>query len=87
MARLELLAFGAAVREHRGRRSWSQEELAEHSNLHRTYVGGVERGERNVSLVNIYRLAGALDVRVSELFDTAEKFGRSDLRRSPRRRR
>lgn len=87
MARRDLVAFGAAVREHRGRRSLSQEGLAERSELHRTYVGGIERGERNVSVINIYRLADALGIRASELFDTAEGFRRSDVRKAARPRR
>jgi transcriptional regulator with XRE-family HTH domain len=47
----------------------SQEELAAISGLHPTYVSSVERGERNVGLVNIHRLAGALRVPVARLFD------------------
>ncbi|MDX2206458.1 MAG: helix-turn-helix transcriptional regulator [Gemmatimonadales bacterium] len=45
----------------------SQEELAARAGLHRTYVGSVERGERNISIDNIERLAGALGIRVTEL--------------------
>lgn len=62
-------AFGQRVRLVRLERGYSQEQLAERSGLHRNYVGGVERGERNVALVNIYRLAHALDVDVTQLFN------------------
>lgn len=61
-------AFGAVVRQCRVDRGWSQEALAEESGLHRNYVGGIERGERNVGLDNVLRLAAALEVRVTELF-------------------
>jgi transcriptional regulator with XRE-family HTH domain len=64
--------FARAVRELRTERGWSQEELADRAGLHRTYVSGVERGLRNVSLDNIEKVATALDVRVSHLFATAE---------------
>ena len=59
--------FGARVRELRVARGLSQEELAQKAELHRTYVGGIERGERNISLVNIEKLAIALDVSVESL--------------------
>lgn len=65
-------AFGLAVRGLRNERGVSQERLAELAGLHRTYVGDVERGERNVSLVNIQRLARALGVRMADLLDRAE---------------
>lgn len=74
MVRKELVAFGAAVREHRSRLSLSQEALAERSELHRTYVSSIERGQRNVGLINVYRLAAALKVSTAELFATAESF-------------
>lgn len=60
-------AFGDRVRELRTAAGLSQEALAEHAGLHRTYVGSVERGERNISLDNIYALADALKVPASSL--------------------
>ena len=62
--------FGKAIRALREERGYSQEELAERAGLHRNYVGGVERGERNVALENIVKLAGALTVRTRDLFDS-----------------
>ena len=63
-------AFGLRVRVLRLERELSQEALAERSGLHRNYVGGVERGEINLSLNNIHALAGGLDVDVKDLFDS-----------------
>jgi len=62
--------FGTALRTLREERGYSQEGLAERAGLHRNYVGGVERGERNVALENIVKLAQALSVRTKDLFDT-----------------
>lgn len=62
-------AFGIRMKAIRESRGYSQERLAELAHLHRTYVGGVERGERNVSLVNIWRLADALDVDPAVFFE------------------
>ena len=59
--------FGARVRALRVACGLSQEDLAQKAGLHRTYVGGIERGERNISLVNIEKLAAALDVTLDFL--------------------
>jgi transcriptional regulator with XRE-family HTH domain len=59
--------FGRRLREVRTRAGISQEKLAELAGLHRTYVSSVERGERNISLVNIENLANALGVPMAEL--------------------
>ena len=61
--------FGATVRKLRLERNLSQEGLAELANLHRNYVGGVERGERNVGLLNIVALAHGLRVRPARLLE------------------
>jgi transcriptional regulator with XRE-family HTH domain len=65
--------LGLAVRQIRAERRLSQEELAVRSHLHRNYVGGIERGERNPSFTNLTKVAAALDVRLSELIALGEK--------------
>jgi len=67
MNNIHLKQFGETIRETRRQRQLSQEEFAEKCGLHRTYIGGIERGERNVSLLNIIKMAQALDVSVAEL--------------------
>ena len=62
------IRFGKALRQRRGKLGMSQEEFADFCGLDRTYIGGIERGERNVSLVNIEKLARALQVSLPELF-------------------
>lgn len=60
--------FGARIRAIRLEKGFSQEEFAEECGLHRTYIGGVERGERNISLDNVFKIATALSVQITELF-------------------
>jgi len=62
------LRFGKAVRRRRNQLGVSQEELADMCGLDRTYIGGIERGERNVALVNIEKIARAFKLSLSELF-------------------
>ena len=60
--------FGQRLAQLRRERGWSQEELAEEAGLHRTYISSTERGQRNVSLVNIDKLAHALGTDIADLF-------------------
>ena len=62
------IRFGKALRQKRHKLGVSQEEFADICGLDRTYVGGIERGERNVALVNIEKIARALRISLSELF-------------------
>ena len=59
--------FGEAVRKHRLAKGLSQEGLAARAAIHRNYQGGVERGERNVSVINMAKIARALGVPLAEL--------------------
>jgi len=68
-----LKKFGESVRERRRRLGVSQEKLAEFADLHRTYVADIERGNRNVGLVNIIRLADDLGVEPGELVNPCTK--------------
>lgn len=63
-----LIAFGNKIRELRIQKNWSQEKLAEETDFHRTYIGMIERGERNLSLLNIQKFAQAFDLPIEELF-------------------
>jgi transcriptional regulator with XRE-family HTH domain len=63
-----LRRIGDRVRELRNLRGWTQVELGEKCELHRTFIGSVERGERNISILNLRVFAGALRVPIAELF-------------------
>jgi transcriptional regulator with XRE-family HTH domain len=69
----EHAALGRAIRELRLTTGLSQEAFADRCGLHRTYVGGIERGERNLSFSNLLRVAQALGVRPSELLVRYER--------------
>ncbi|MGI8586552.1 MAG: helix-turn-helix transcriptional regulator [Chloroflexia bacterium] len=73
--KLFLKRLGLRVRELRYARGWSQEELASQCGLHRTYVGAVERGERNISVLNLLRISSSLGVSVNELFPSGDGKG------------
>jgi transcriptional regulator with XRE-family HTH domain len=66
-------AFGRTVRKERLTKGLSQEKLAEVAGIHRTYIGDVERGTRNVALVNMTRIAKALGMSLSRLISEMEK--------------
>ncbi len=68
-------ALGRAIRERRRERGVSQEELAHRAGVHRTYLGGIERGERNPSYANLLRIAAALDVDLWPIVRRAEELG------------
>ena len=63
-----LKKFGAVIKARRDALGISQEELADRTGLHRTYIGGIEQGRRNLSLLNILKVAKALAVKPDELF-------------------
>lgn len=64
--------FGKRIKEIRLIKGISQEELSFRANLHRTYISSIELGKRNISLVNIEKLAKALDIKLIDLFKTIE---------------
>ena len=63
-----LVSFGRKVQMRRKELKLSQEQLAEEAGLHRTYIGMIERAEKNVTLVNIEKIAKALKISIAELF-------------------
>ena len=67
MARNIQAVLGARIRELRKKREWSQEDLAAASGMHWTYIGQVERVETNISLVNLLRIAEALEIGPDKL--------------------
>jgi transcriptional regulator with XRE-family HTH domain len=64
--------LGQSIRKHRERLDLTQEQLAEKSQTHRTYLADIERGARNPSIETVRRLAHALGVPISTIFQTAE---------------
>ncbi len=66
-----LIEFGERVRKLRKAQNISQEQLAHQANLHRTYIGMIERGEKNITLINILKLASALKTTIKNFFHEA----------------
>jgi len=64
-----LKKFGDRVRDLRKQLNLSQEDLAEKAGLHRTYIGMIERAEKNITLINIEKIANALEVNIKELIN------------------
>jgi transcriptional regulator with XRE-family HTH domain len=73
MKDIRLERFGMRVRRLRQMARLSQEELASKIGIHRTYIGGIERGERNLGLMNILRIADALEISPASLFKGIER--------------
>lgn len=64
-----LVSFGKRIRLLRQEQGLSQEQLAFKANLHRTYIGMIERGEKNITLLNIVKLSKALEISIEKLFE------------------
>ena len=63
-----LITIGDNIRKYRLEKGWSQEELAFECDLHRTYIGAVERGERNITVLNLIKIKEKLGVSLGELY-------------------
>jgi len=69
----ELVQFGSNVRKLREAKDWTQEQLAEKASLDQTYISGIERGERNATILTITKLAGALKTTASALCERIDR--------------
>lgn len=58
---------GQNIRKYRKKKGWAQEQLAFEANLHRAYIGQIERGEKNIGLINLEKIAKALQTNISAL--------------------
>ncbi len=67
-----LMSFGLSLKKIRLKKNLSQEELAYKSGLHRTYISSVERGERNISLINIVYISNALEIPLYKLLEEVQ---------------
>lgn len=70
--------FGNTLRSLRTEKGYSQEYIGEKTGLHRTYISDIERGDRNLSLINIMKICKVLDVRPSTFFNNMESGGEED---------
>ncbi|MFE9278714.1 helix-turn-helix domain-containing protein [Paenibacillus glucanolyticus] len=73
-----LKLVGAKVRDLRKQKGWSQELLGEKAGLHFSYIGGLERGEKNITLINLQKVATALDVQVQDFFTYSKETKKID---------
>lgn len=64
-----LRKLGSRIRRYREAKGWSQEQFSFHCGLHRNYIGGIERGERNVAALNLIKMAKVLEVSVGSFFE------------------
>lgn len=77
-----IISSGRIIRYERAKKGFSQEGLAQESRMHRNHLGSIERGERNVSVHNLLRIAGALRLPLSALIEQAEELAESEAPRT-----
>jgi len=82
----QLLEIGKVVRKAREARGWSQDEFANDLGIARSYYGGVERGERNLSLLKLLEIAVALEIEPANLFPSIQALKKLALKKAPGRR-
>lgn len=73
-----LFALGSLIREHRMKRGYSQEGFADRCGVHRTFMGAVERGESNISFLNLAKIADGLAMTISDVVRGVEKRAKRD---------
>ena len=71
--------IGERLRSYRNQKNWSQEQLAESAGLHSTYIGQLERGEKNATIESISKVAAALGVSLSTLFENISAYDTDDI--------
>ena len=76
-------ALGQRVRSLRTKRGYSQESFADHCGVHRTFMGTIERGETNLSLLNLARVSSALGITLSQLLSGVEKTAKEAAKQKP----